>query len=268
VNLEPNLVLESEHLAINIDLAARAPQYGVRVVVATRYCVLPVEETGALSPRRQDELVGWLARREELFCAWTLPSMLAQAQEPVWVLLVDRRLVHIVAPRLQADLPGWAYIVPVEPGQASSSRLGQVIKPDAVSWTVTARVDNDDAVAVDYCKALAIWTSLATPDECLLSFPIGAQASAGGAFAPRLTTAVTGHFSAYVTPPGGRLNKALAYMHTEVYRGGLDVPVRQLVTTQPMWVEVLHDQNVANHARPGPALTSDQAYWSRRMGWS
>ena len=266
---ERNLVLESEQLAINIDLAARAPQPGVWVIVATRYCVLPVEDTEPLTPAREQELRGWLQRREELFRAYTLPSMWAQQQEPTaWVLFVDRRLMHLVAPRIQADLPGFAMLVPVEPGQSSSSALDRVWYGRTNDrWTVAGRLDNDDSIAVDYCKALAIWTALAKPGESLLSFPFGAQVAENELFAPRLTTSVTGHFSAYVVPPGGRLNKALGYMHPEVYRGGLDVPVHQLITTQPMWIEVLHTENLANHERPGPALTPDPNYWARRMWW-
>lgn len=266
-----NLILESEHLPTTIDLAERAPNYGVRMVVVTRYCVLPVEETGDLSPERVAQLRGWLSRREDLFRAYTLPSMLAQQQQPTWLLLVDTRLMHIVGPAIEADLPSWAYIVPVPPGRASSSILDDVVQTDR--WTVAARLDNDDAVAVDFVKALAVWQGLSVPAPCLLSFPVGLQHDTRGplGYRTRLANSVTGHFSALAIPPGGRLNAALGYMHTNVYRadakgGGLDVPVRQLITTQPMWVEVLHSENLANHVRPGPTVAEPASYWRDRFG--
>lgn len=265
-----NLVLENEHLTMTIDLAARPNTSEVRVIVATRYCVLPIEETEPLTAKREAQLRGWLERREELFRAYTLPALAAQQHVPeYWVLFVDTRLIHIVAPRIQADLPPWAIIVPVPPGQSSSSALDKFLYgTGADRWRVVARVDNDDAIAVDYCKALATWVSLAPRGERLLSFPIGAQIIDGihGMHGhDRLSVSVTGHFSALTIPPGGRLNKALAYMHTEVYRGGLDVPVVQLITTQPMWVEVLHGENLANHVRPGPRLDVSPETWMARF---
>lgn len=263
---DANLILESEHLTTTIDLAARKPNRSVRVIVATRYCVLPIEDTEPLTPEREAELRGWLERREDLFRAYTLPSLAAQQHEPeYWVLLVDQRLIHIVAARIQADLPRFAIIVPVPPGRSGGWALDRFLHGTGQDrWTVVPRVDNDDAIAVDYCKALAIWTGLAGPGECLLSFPIGAQIGDGYG-QERLANSVTGHFSALVVPPGGRLNKALAYMHTEVYRGGLDVPVIQLITTQPMWVEVLHGENLANHVRPGPLLDIGYEVWRERF---
>jgi hypothetical protein len=258
-NPDRNLILESEYLPRSIDLGARAVDRSVRVIVATRYCVLPVEEKGPLSLERELELRAWLGRREEIFRAWTLPSMRAQRHEPhMWVLLVDRRLMHIVGPRIADDLPPWAYIVPVDPERASSWTLDWFAAPHVEKHTaVVARLDNDDAVADDYCHALATWTRLAKPGPALLSFPHGLQSYAEPLLPPRMALSTTGHFSALVVPAGERLNNALGYMHTLVYRGGLDVPVRQLITTQPMWVEVLHDANLANHPRPGRLLGVD-----------
>lgn len=266
---DANLILESEHLATTIDLEQRPLNRRVRVIVATRYCVLPIEDDQPLTAEREAELRGWLTRRERLFRAYTLPSLWAQQHTPnMWALLVDQRLIHIVGPAIQADLPPWAYIVPVPPGRSAGWMLDRVAEaePDP-RWTVVARVDNDDAIAVDYCKALAIWTGLASPGECLLSFPIGAQ-TIDGYGRDRLANSTTGHFSARVIAPGGRLNVALSYMHTEVYRGAgngrLGVPVRQLITTQPMWVEVLHGENLANHSRPGPMLEVSPEVWAAR----
>lgn len=260
------LILETEHHPRAIDVSAREVDPFARIVVATRYCVLPIEETGTLSNSRVHELAGWLARRRVLFESWTLPSMRAQVRPPdAWVLLVDARLKGQLMWAIDLGLlPPWATVMLVEPGQASSSALAEFV--EGLGWdpgpALVVRCDNDDALHVQYLHAAETWLRLVRPAERLLvSFPMGVCTDVART-CPVLAPSTTGHFSGLYLPDGRGVQAALGYMHTQVYRGGLDVPVRQLITTSPMWCEVLHDDNLANHARPGDLLAATEELWA------
>lgn len=252
---------------------AGCPPADVTTILVTRYWVDPSEGAPMIEPD-----AAYFERRAELFLRWCLPSVAAQTRPPeAWVILLSPRVIGMIGADVKDainELP-FAHVVPVPEGRSFSSIARQWIENRAYRiwepWTVVARLDNDDAIARDYVHALGCWVVRARPSTpCTLVFPHGVQHHMGS---NTTTTDIhsTNHFTAVAYRRGQKDVMPYGPAHTEIYADrakhkSTSAGIHQILTRYPMWAEILHGDNAANHARGGPRTMSSLQEWRDRFG--
>lgn len=252
---------------------AGCPPADVTTVLVTRYWVDPTEGARLVEPDQ-----AYFDRRAELFLRWCLPSVAAQTRPPeAWLILLSPRVIGMIGAEVKDainSVPG-AHVVPVPEGRSFSSvakawmanRTLRLWEP----WTVVARLDNDDAISRDYVHTLGCWVTRARPGTpCTLVFPHGVQYHTDTG---TTTTDIhsTNHFTAVAYKRGQRDITPYGPAHTEIYADpakhkSTSAGIHQILTRYPMWAEILHDDNAANHARPGPELWAGAGDLYERFG--
>lgn len=248
------------------------PPADVTTILVTRYWVDPTE--GALNVHADVE---YFKRRAELFLHWCLPSVTAQTRIPdAWLILVSERVHLMLGPdvlRAIRDLP-YAHVVEVPEGRSFSSiarawvtaRAYRIREP----WTVVARLDNDDSIARDYVHTLGCWVSRARPaTPATLVFPFGVQHDTTTGHTT-VDMHSTNHFTAVTYRRGQTDVMPYGPAHTEIYTDrakykSTATGIHQILTRYPMWAEILHDDNAANHLRPGPQILTGPGQWVERF---
>lgn len=252
---------------------AGCPPADVTTILVTRYWVDPSEGAPVIEPDQ-----AYFDRRAELFLRWCLPSVVAQDRPPTaWIVLASPRVIGMIGDEVLdalEQIPG-ARLVAVPERRSFSSVAKAWIEEGTFRlwepWTVVARLDNDDAIARDYVHTLGCWVTRARPaTPCTLVFSHGVQHDMES---NTTTTDIhsTNHFTAVAYRRGQKDMTPYGPAHTEIYANpagykATAAGIHQILTRYPMWAEILHGDNAANHARPGPrAMTSPQE-WRDRFG--
>jgi len=204
----------------------------------------------------------WLEHRLEIFQRVCLPSVAAQRRRPdAWLLLFDGSGPERVEPVIRLLEP-YSWIVPVwqpsrdgrpEPMAACFAREIEARLPKQAQHLITTRLDNDDALGVDYLKlacdySCAVVEQDRSLDDFWISFPIGAQLHGE---ALRLYVHSRSHFmtrcqtvSQFQASAG---ETVVSIRHGDVFHAGRRV--FSPLTDQPVWLQVVHDRNVSNKER-------------------
>jgi hypothetical protein len=187
-----------------------------------------------------------------------IPSVLSQVDRPdLWLLGFADEWRDDAAPALDAvkDHP---WIVPVWQQKTSTvhervfecfqrkihSRLN-----DTFTHVITTRLDNDDAINRYFTQHLAQYTAAVAHKEPELedfwiSFPFGANYHGS---VSRIYTNPTNHFLSRVQTVrhfrATEMSTALVINHNRLFEGRR---VFLPITTDPMWLEVVHDSNVTH----------------------
>lgn len=189
---------------------------------------------------------GWLERRLGLFDTWTLPSVRLQTRRPdAWLVFVDAETDPGHLRRLRDRLDGLGEVVPVE-GALTDPRIGELVGARVAPGRrlLTARLDNDDAIAVDY---LARVEAAAAGWRGFVNAPRGYRIRGERVVRSREPA---GPFLAFAeTVATGRPATVFQVPHSFAARRA---PVRQL-PGGPAWVQVVHGGNLANAFAGWPA---------------
>jgi len=237
---------------------AHAPRLGH--VVVTRYAMRVYRDRAGLTDR--GEYVAWLKHRLTVFEQVCLPSVTGQKKRPDrWLLGLDHAhaddledLVDLVAPYPWIE-PVWQHAE--DDGDDLGWRLPfqRRLADLADRWdaVATTRVDNDDALALTYISDVHRYSTAvfnATPDasDFWIAFTSGAQL-------------VDQHLYSYIhhsphfltrvrrTPlPDDPLADVMGVEHANVSKDPNRTVYRPL-TSQPMWLENVHERNVSNADR-------------------
>ena len=272
MSIEANLV-PTDPLVGHAIQPAGCPPANVTTVLVTRYWVDPTEGAVNIEPD-----AAYFARRAELFLRWCLPSVAAQTRPPEgWLILISPRVRDLIGDDVRdaiETVPG-ARIVLVPEGRSFSSVARQWLEDQTLRlwepWTVVARLDNDDAIARDYVHTLGCWVARARPaTPSTLVFPHGVQhdTTTGNTTVDMHST---NHFTAVAYRRGQRDIVPYGPAHTEIYaeqgkHKATSAGIHQILTRYPMWAEILHDDNAANHTRPGPTIMHTPGEWQDRFG--
>jgi Putative rhamnosyl transferase len=186
---------------------------------------------------------GWLARRFDLFEAFCLPSMAAQAPGTFrWLIYFDEQTPAEFRTRIaaaQAMVPFDAIFVgPFRAGLAALDVAARLERKGG--RLITTRLDNDDAVSSDFLARVKA-EAAGFPDGTIINFCEGIALQNG-----RLYSAfdASNPFSSLVE----QADKAVtiwAAPHTELAER---FPLQQVVT-DPCWLQVVHGENVANRIK-------------------
>lgn len=222
-------------------------------VVTTRYAMRIYREN---TPREdRSEFLTWLRHRTEVFRTVCLPSVLSQTRKPSrWLLGLDGtnrgdfdELLELIEP--------YSWIEPVwqEENDTFHQPFVRRLRKLPASWeaVATTRVDNDDALAVTYLNQVHHYSSavfIAEPEitDFWIAFTHGAQLVEG---ALHTYMHPSPHFLTRVMRlPWSDAHKASSSM--AINHGRLrDDPDRRVflpLSSQPMWLQNVHGQNVSN----------------------
>jgi len=185
----------------------------------------------------------WLRGRVELFERFTLPSMRSQTVPPdAWLLYCSEnspawfreRIDEWAVPWLDVawipDRGEWQWLA--QRGDVPwSDRVRELL--DGSSDVVTSRLDNDDAVARDFCERVR---RASRGRREFINFPNGAQYGEGRVY---LRPDRSSPFLSLVEPAGAGVQTVFAFGHS---RASKWAPIRQ-VFSHPMWLGVVHGEN-------------------------
>jgi hypothetical protein len=193
---------------------------------------------------REPPTAAWLRHRVHLFERFTLPSMRAQTVQPTgWLIFCDSQSPDWFRDAMDRLLPERHY----QPVWCSAPFSGAVAaaaveaRRPATAHVVTTRLDNDDAVARDFLRAVQALGR--DQDFGFLNFTHGAQLVRRRIYR---TAHLCNAFISLVEPSDrGPMRTVFVDQHNRLASHG---PVLQ-VKTHPMWVQVIHGKNLANVAR-------------------
>lgn len=191
--------------------------------------------------------VEWLQRRFDLFEAFCLPSMRMQSELGFeWLLFYDAGLATVWQERLRGYAAQWPAIIPT----AIDTRWCHLTAHDAICnripqecrWVLTSRLDNDDAVAVDYNARLRACARQLRHGA--LVFDWGFNLVGQQAYVQPL---LRGPFASTISQVGGeeQLVTVWDYEHEQ-----LDEVMPVVHLGRPCaWIQVVHGDNLANRQR-------------------
>jgi hypothetical protein len=184
----------------------------------------------------------WLKKRVELFEKICMPSIVNQIEPPdLWVIFFD------------ADSPVWlrqvvqrweetcSFIHPVFCKQVDLSLVRKVValhKPVQANWLLTTRIDNDDAVRIDFFGALR--RHLSEKREFLN--PVRGLVACNGKFYRKRD--YSSPFVSLMEPWDG-FDTVWKWPHHLIWKEGV---VRQIWLSD-CWLQVIHGDNLANRVR-------------------
>ncbi len=216
----------------------------------------------------------WFDHRLGVFGEVCLPSVVQQSMRPHrWYVGVDGLQPQMAEP-LAELCAGEPWIVLVEQGADDGifEPFERAMHEDGLedaAVVVTTRLDNDDALALDFVEHLdayarAVLAPAGAPQDFWLAFPFGAQLSEG-VFRSYMHT--HNHFLARVVVDGVRASRgatALAEPHSKVFE--LDQPAFTPLTSAPMWLQNVHGHNVSNKEMSGRLALGPRTRVARRFG--
>jgi hypothetical protein len=187
---------------------------------------------------------GWLEDRFELFERYCLPSVAGQSRHAfTWLIFFDTETPDTFKRRISTCRKTYPF-VPVFTGLFPSEGWGQAVREHVEArpgWVLTTRLDNDDALAVDFCARLSAAAN-DHPGPCALNFTNGFVLSRGRVYAHRHPTNA---FASYMEPLDDGVRTVCTIPHMQLAD---IVPVHQ-IDGPGAWLQVVHGRNVSNKVR-------------------
>lgn len=182
----------------------------------------------------------WLRERILLFQKYCLPSMAAQDNRHfTWLVLCDSGSPDWFRREMVAMGEGIYEPVFVE-GAFDSSVASEIVGLRCASrFVVTTRLDNDDAAASDFITE--IQRAYSGQRREFINLVNGAQFAKGKLY---LRPYTQNPFCSLVEEVGADGPETVFAAHH--YRIAAHGPVRNVATSHPMWLQVVHDGNVLN----------------------
>ena len=182
----------------------------------------------------------WLRHRVDLFETLCRPSLAAQTSRAFrWLVLLDSRSPSWLCRRMQ-ELGDDGLFEPVYLAEAlSGAVLGDVVRARSdAPVVITTRIDSDDLVAPEFVQTIR--AEFARTDADFLNLVNGAQWCDGRAYSRPYTK---NPFISRIERSRSELSTVYVDEHFRLDRHGR---VRNVRTERPMWLQVVHGDNVAN----------------------
>ncbi len=198
----------------------------------------------------------WLSDRFTLFEKYCYSSIKSQTYKNfIWILLFsddtpDRWRVRIE--ELRADLP---CMLPFYLNEMQtfflSKYLDKIIRDnyDGSDALTTIRLDNDDAVCVDFLKNLVAKREVQNEPRKIYSFKYGLQYYTSANLALRIPYP-NNHFLCFVEKHFNKDEEIkTVYSFSHFYAKDYPYPFECIIDDRPMWCEVIHERNVDNDSK-------------------
>lgn len=207
-------------------------------VILTRFNVRGLE----VLFRPNDE---WLRHRLSLFKEYCVPGFAKQTQSDfLWLVFFDNdtpdwfRSEVSACAKANGDIFEAIYIDEVFSGKVVANAVLERLSSNIVSL-ITTRVDNDDAVAIDFVES--IQRSFSAQKFEFINLSDGAQLSNGRCY---LRPYPSNPFVSLVERCGvGPISTVFIDQHNRLRDVG---PMRDVRVGHPMWLQIVHGENLAN----------------------
>ena len=217
----------------------------------------------------ESAMADWLAARTAIFETICLPSMLRQTRRPdAWLIGFDGLRKDAVTKMLDIMRPH-PWIVPVWQTAPEGKHNG--LEPTFVrgllpmlkseqTWTLTTRLDSDDALNLSHCQAVhrharSVIDSRKVESEFWISFPRGVQLSKGDCRILRQeNNAFLSRCVQVSRKDRPKEATVLARNHKQALR---DSKCYLLSSERPMWLQYVHGTNLKNFVRTFVRPTKD-----------
>lgn len=255
--VEPSAVLPRKLVISKPSTAAQ--RSAVRWAIFTKY-FLKFWWTGS-----EEERTAWLRQRLALFRTYCMPSVLAQRESlQCWYVFAEDSLVpelsEELAPLVAENKVRFLSADSVADFQATVTQSVDTLKSalGPGERLLCTRLDNDDALSLDF-HAVASSIVMEAGDQVegrLLSFSFGAQLERATSIA-RAHVFTNNHFLCSVhSPRSEAAPNCLSFNHSNLFS---EVPQTLVFPTRhPMWLEIVHGDNLRNRAINGLALPTQE----------
>ena len=193
----------------------------------------------------------WLRDRLRIMRATLLPSMRAQSVRPsAWLVLCDGNSPEWFRSEIEKDLIGVGCPIWLDE-PFSSSLVANIVRGYVNSpYLITTRIDNDDAVALNFIER--VQAEFSPTPNVFINFIHGAQYEEGWIF-HRSDPA-----NAFISMIEDAQSVRTVFIdwHNRLGAHGI---IRQ-VRTSPMWLQVVHGSNIANSThgvRANPSMVQN-----------
>lgn len=220
----------------------------------TRFNLRIKEWIGRYGSKWRGADADYLSRRMELFEKYTVPSMMAQTAKCPWLVFLSELTPSEFRKRFEDLHRRFPELIPVyladrepmlereEMGEAMRnevlSRCGETVKR-----IVTMRIDNDDAVNPDYCKAVMAAANADTGEATLIVLPTGCAYNESRRVLQRWVNPKN-HFTALACAREN-FRHIFSFSHMKMPKdcGRIDIPLENA------WLEIVHGSNAVNFFR-------------------
>ncbi|QZH76408.1 MAG: hypothetical protein JY451_07710 [Erythrobacter sp.] len=199
------------------------------------------------SPGRESAIrnaPGWLERRFALFEAYCLPSIAAQTTRDFhWLIYFDPATPEAFRERISAaqqSFPFEARFVESFSAEMVARDVVERLNP-AARRVLSTRLDNDDAVSRDFLKRVRAAAEAHAPGT-VLNFPQGIALRHGRLFS---ADDPSNPFTTLIEDTSGPVQTIWSAQHRDL---GTKWQLVQ-ITSPPVWLQVVHGENVANRIK-------------------
>lgn len=191
----------------------------------------------------------WMKHRLKLFKKYCFPSIIKQTNQNFqWLVLFDRRTPKKYLDKINEFKKYKPLIL------CFGGWFDEIIKKNLdpnTKYLITTRIDNDDAFNI---RAIEVIQKQFHEQDCLLiNFPIGYCLDVNNKCV-FLNGSISNPFISLIekvkkTGPEINIKTVRCMNHSHLNQLG---EIKQVETTVPMWVQVIHERNLANQARGKP----------------
>lgn len=210
---------------------------------------------------------GWLERRMRLFETFCLPSVASQTSKDFeWILLLDENTPEVYLDRIKGYKERCRQIRPIKVRSgygAHFAKIFQSVVTDSLSrcgaeegdLCLTTYLDNDDSIARDFVEDVQRrCASLPVTEEngVFLSYDYGLQLYADMGNVTTRILYPNNHFITYAESirNGRHVRTCYGYgSHFLIEMNGMARVEHVVEKKKPMWIEVIHKENVDNDVK-------------------
>ena len=196
----------------------------------------------------------WMVHRIRLFEKYCFPSIKSQVnQDFKWIVIFDRKTPKEFLRKIE-EYTQYKNFIPVFDG-SFDHHIKKLLRPET-QYLITTRIDNDDAFHKNAIKKIQLHfakDNLAYARDFFLNFPIGycldeqtGQITLNGSKSNPFITLVE---KVKRGPKAVSIKTVRCMNHSHLDRLG---KIKQICTTTPMWVQVIHKRNISNRVRGNP----------------
>ncbi len=219
-----------------------------------RIASMLTKKLDAIDISRDEE---YLEERFRLFFDYTVPSIKGQTVKSfVWLVLFSDNTPDRFKERirmLEDELDIFKPIF-VKDTESADSLLNKELTKYETDICITSRVDNDDALALNFIETVREYVSKNADSRYALIFNNGYQYEEKNGIVSKYRFPKN-HFSTLITPYEKEVDTILNYGHMDIQE---KVNVVEIDNTSPLWLEVVHGTNVSNRMHTnGDSIVKD-----------
>lgn len=198
----------------------------------------------------------YLTERFRLFFKYTVPSVLAQSdQDFEWIILFSDNTPEKFKEKASKIKGNGCKVTCLYVSDETDylDVLNEYLVNKGYQWYITSRVDNDDAIEIDYIRDVKKKILSEGKTVKVLSFNNGIQYEERTGFLTRYPFP-SNHFTSMLSPWSNRIDNIISHGHMEIAE---EYPVININNSVEMWLEVVHESNVTNrmHFKKGNRIT-------------